>query len=102
MQPRALRAIFTRDDADMSGEAHWVGQYDVYDYLNADPRHAVVLVGVHDSKGERELSPQRFIIRGAGEGPHDFFWGLGVYEEPDDACGVDLAVFEAVEAALED
>ena len=70
---------------------------EVVTYLEADPRHAIVIQG---------KARQVYVLRGASEELNNFFYGDMPAEDPNDADGGDLtarqAVTEAVKRADED
>lgn len=87
-------------DADLTGARTTVTANEVVAYLNADPRHAVVL---HESKddfyGRTVFSPELYVLRGAGEDLQNFYWGEMPAEDPNDAEGGDLTADNALAAA---
>lgn len=66
----------------------WYSASEVVEYLEEDPRHAVFLFGGRDRHfGEIHFQNPLFILRGAGEGLVDFFYGELPAEDPNDAEG---------------
>lgn len=94
-----LKCVLSRDDADWSkpGKSAWRTAAEVEVYLNADPRHAVLLFGGKDEIfGTLKYEPALYILRGASEGLDNFYWGTLPAEDPNDAEGGDLAADQAI------
>lgn len=84
-------------DADLDvGETRTATPQEVINYLNADPRHAIVLHDIEEESGECVATTPQYIIRGAGEQLGDFYFGAMPAEDPNDAEGIDLTAEEAL------
>lgn len=70
-------------------------------YLNEDPRHALVVTDLAEVSGECVVTGPVYVLRGAGEGLGDFYFGSYPAEDPNDAEGGDLTADAALAQALD-
>ncbi len=89
----------TRDDAEDFGTGHrkFLTREDAVEYLEEDPRHAIVIFGT--SAGVK-FDPPVYVLRGASEQLDNFFYGEYPAEDPGDASDAESAS-EALQEALD-
>lgn len=86
-----MKASKTNDEVLANTPLHDLTLDQAVDYLEENPRHALVIVG---SAGEV------YVLRGAGDDLCNFYYGYYPAEDPNDANGGDLTAREAVNASL--
>ncbi len=96
-----IRTRFATDANLDAGEERDATPAEVVAYLNASPRHAVVVSNLTEASGECEAQTPQYLLRGANDGLQSFWFGPMPAEDPGDASGGDLDAEAALTAALD-
>lgn len=93
-----LRVRLTTHDKDLEqGEIHTMSAVQAAAYLDADPAHAIVMLGAQDNYfGNVPFEPNVYVIRGASERTDNYYFGDMPAEDPNDAEGGDLSAVDAI------
>ena len=95
-----FKVVFTNDSELQDGEPQTKTVQEVVDYLQENPRHAVILHGSHDEHfGDTVYDDRFYVLRGAGEGLDEFWYGVMPCEDPEDDDGGDLTAAQALSHA---
>jgi hypothetical protein len=96
-----VHVVKTNDSTLAVEPAKWLPIMDAADYLNANPRHALVIDGAEtDVTGFGTLEPAMYVLRGASEKLDNFYFGRIDNESPNDSEGGDLVAIDAICAAI--
>jgi hypothetical protein len=96
-RPDQFLIVQTNDsELDGTGPRQLLGTDTVVAYLEANPRHAVVLHEFHNDDSVFTYDPPVYILRGASETLNNFYYGDMPAEDPNDANGGDLTAEEAL------
>jgi hypothetical protein len=72
----------------------------VIDYLDADPRHAIVITAFEDDGEDIKVEPPTYVLRGASERDDNFYIGPFPADDPGNADGGSWTADEALAYAL--
>lgn len=92
----SFEAIFTTDADLDAGKTRRATPQEVVDYLNANPRNAVVITDIEEESDECVATTPQYIIRGASESLDNFYFGSMPAEDPNDSSGGDLTAEQAL------